>query len=58
MISIKPTEKKIRIKMEPSIHMKDAHYALIFSNFMTRHISMLHILKMILKYQKSCVSMI
>ena len=31
MISMKPTEKKIRIKIEPSIHMKDAHYALIFS---------------------------
>lgn len=28
---MKPTEKKIRIKIEPSIHMKDAHYALIFS---------------------------
>lgn len=31
MINIKPTEKKIRIKIEPSIHIKNAHYALIFS---------------------------
>ena len=31
MISMKPTEKKIRIKIEPSIRIKDAHYALIFS---------------------------
>lgn len=31
MKSIKPTEKKIRIRIEPSIHIQDVHYALIFS---------------------------
>ena len=31
MISIKPTEKKIRIKITPSINVKDAHYALLLS---------------------------